>query len=770
MVYLVAISNTSTLRTRADIKSLLGKWRSKRNDAKAFKVRGFALSGHVFECLDLTKFILDDGSSGLGFGRKLFDMMDLDRFLPYVEFRKICILAVLAHDLGKSGQVFQTMLWNLEHDFKTWQQDLETDPLAKCPHTEYFQQFRHEYLSLHLLRKHPELSKWFKDQSGQYFDIVCAAAFGHHRKTDKDSGDARGMTEVYLNEMTLGMAIMVRNPLILGGFGFDAFPVCPDALVSAKQVDTTVDTFLDNQVETPVSMAVKWVTILGDVLGSITQSDGKVSDKTVREGLKTELRQIYAPVSVDYRKFASFLTNGQTPHPFQSESGLALGDLLLQISCGGGKTDAIYMWASARPDLKLIMTTPTTATASQHWLNGKCAELTGTKHSRSKLDVQTAATPGNGDDGELSEALNNFRGFRNLITYTTVDQLLGLLAFKHSSIMWLLYIVQAQVAFDEFHCYDGTMRMYFRQLLQWFPGLRCIATSATVSKQQRELFLTTRLSKPTFLTDTSSNSPSKRLRYRIEVITEAQARKHFIPGTLWIVNQVKIAQDLGTLYLDALVYHSRFRYGSRSLIQENLMRAFNPHMGAIKARAITTQAAEMSLDLSSTQLLSEIASIAALIQRLGRLNRLASPKGICTAYFYMPEKNLPYLEEDLVMAMKWLLKLVGRDLTQEDLSTAFDAVPDVCKTADFPGTLTRTLHSEVRDSNDYTKQGLLWRDAERIRKMPWADRNKALLEMEIPFLMKPNLVLDPPDPELKYRYWLPKNGFIYDPRLGLIQW
>ena len=67
-----------------------------------------------------------------------------------------------------------------------------------------------------------------------------------------------------------------------------------------------------------------------------------------------------------------------------------------------------------------------------------------------------------------------------------------------------------------------------------------------------------------------------------------------------------------------LVYHSRFRYCDRVRQHGAVIDAFR---GNAPALAICSQVAEMSLDLSASLLVTDLAPVPALIQRLGRLNR-----------------------------------------------------------------------------------------------------------------------------------------------------
>lgn len=150
---------------------------------------------------------------------------------------------------------------------------------------------------------------------------------------------------------------------------------------------------------------------------------------------------------------------------------------------------------------------------------------------------------------------------------------------------------------------------------------------------------------------------------------------------LWICNTVGRAQhvvrDLNERSIAARAYHSRFKYKDRVRQHRKVIRWFGHERRRVGIVAVTTQVAEMSLDLDADLLISEIAPIPALIQRLGRLNRRVVPENKGeprTAFFLMPERSAPYVKATLQLAERWIDELIalGHPLDQAVLSERFN--------------------------------------------------------------------------------------------------
>jgi CRISPR-associated endonuclease/helicase Cas3 len=168
---------------------------------------------------------------------------------------------------------------------------------------------------------------------------------------------------------------------------------------------------------------------------------------------------------------------------------------------------------------------------------------------------------------------------------------------------------------------------------------------------------------------------------------EERLSKH--EKVLWVRNRVAWANNS---YADSLtqlrsrfpdcsinVYHSRFRYKDRSCRHRRVIDDFKTDGKA--AILVATQVAEMSLDLSADLLITDIAPVPSLIQRMGRLNRrstpdkrqLPKPALIRSLPEREPNVCLPYEKEELEISARWItaLKSLSNSLNQRDLAEEF---------------------------------------------------------------------------------------------------
>ena len=194
---------------------------------------------------------------------------------------------------------------------------------------------------------------------------------------------------------------------------------------------------------------------------------------------------------------------------------------------------------------------------------------------------------------------------------------------------------------------------------------------------------------------------------------------------LWVCNQVNTVIDVyreaKRRKLNAVVYHSRFRYEDRVEHHRAVVNAFKPEQKE-PILAIATQVAEMSLDLSATLLVTQIADPAGLIQRLGRLNRRYCGHAL-EAIFYPDEKEgYPYSSENLKAGLDLIQSFTG-EVNQAELAAwlenAESRASPTCKTVLLDGGW-RTYPASLRDEG-HNVTAILEVDLETVKHLPNRD-------------------------------------------------
>jgi CRISPR-associated endonuclease/helicase Cas3 len=182
-----------------------------------------------------------------------------------------------------------------------------------------------------------------------------------------------------------------------------------------------------------------------------------------------------------------------------------------------------------------------------------------------------------------------------------------------------------------------------------------------------------------------------------------------------------------------VLYHSRFRYVDRVAIQERAVQSFR---ASADARLCATQVAEMSLDISADHLDTDEASIPALIQRLGRLDRFGTQRG--TWSVRTVEYSLPYEPEEIEQAQQWLdvLRTSGRRLSQCDLIAAWERVGHLAEDCAVREVLTalEVKPAPTRDEG-MTIPVLLETDVSSVPPH-WRERKVYLRGHEVPVLLR----------------------------------
>lgn len=253
----------------------------------------------------------------------------------------------------------------------------------------------------------------------------------------------------------------------------------------------------------------------------------------------------------------------------------------------------------------------------------------------------------------------------------TVDQaLLAALNTRYGALR-LFGLAGKVVVIDEVHAYDVYMSTILYRLLTWLRelGASVILLSATLPRAQRAALLAAFagrqisppeamgepyplltlvdarrwVDQPRYLPIRTARARIVRLAFRADGEAERQANARYLLERIaaggcacWLCNTVEEAQQCyRTLRgmvakwpdperpLVALL-HARFPLGQRRALEEAVNRWFGPE-GPRPPRAVlvATQVVEQSLDLDFDLLLTQLAPVDLLLQRIGRLYRHA---------------------------------------------------------------------------------------------------------------------------------------------------
>lgn len=432
---------------------------------------------------------------------------------------------------------------------------------------------------------------------------------------------------------------------------------------------------------------------------------------------------------------------GQEPYEFQLQAAEVAarlkgpGIVVIEAPMGIGKTEAaIWIAEHALHDRGLSGTyfaLPTQATSNQMF--SRVREVLERRYNGLKVDLQLlhglsdlndefrelrlAAV--NHDASATVEAATWFaaskRGLLSPFGVGTIDQsLLAVLKVRHMFVR-LFGLGQKVVIFDEVHAYDTYMSTLLDRLLSWLArqGTTVVVLSATLPAARRRRLLEAytgrhdipesnayprivAASAETMEARTPAAGPERTIVLERLERVDGAALASVIGERLTdggcsavICNTVARAQELyrdirealrqsGT---EVLLYHARFPVGRRLEIENDVLRKFGKGNERRPERAVlvATQVIEQSLDLDFDLMITELAPIDLVLQRVGRLHRhqrsrsprLASPRLISIA----PESGAggvpafgvsEYVYDRYILLRSWLAL---RDLTVLTLPT-----------------------------------------------------------------------------------------------------
>jgi CRISPR-associated endonuclease/helicase Cas3 len=720
----------------------------------------YTLVGHTVAVVNAVTTI------GNYLGDRLISQFGLTCDLAYL-FATVRLAAYL-HDWGKANSHFQQVV--------SKQRNPQINP----------QLMRHEVVSVLLAW---EFRDWLSQAEGDFY-IAVAAAGGHHLKLGGRSGKSTeelGELRVGTGDTVLDLYTSHPNFKALLKYGVRAIGLPQKIKLACKPASSWSVTELkhtkrdeiraefDRQNPDSVLLAVvKSLLVAGDAIGSALPPE-KIDIKTWIEG---ELSQTLTVEKLE-RVIGSRLKPGESLRPFQIDLGASKTRVTVaRAGCGTGKTVGAYNWAKRHAiDRKLIFCYPTTGTSTEGFIDYVHNQLDSVLlHSRANVDLERveltklAATgeevdAGDGTENETAKKLESFTAWGKESIVCTVDTVLGLLQCNRRPMYLFPAIAQAAFVFDEVHCYDDSL---FGALLRFLEVVKAPILLMSASIQPWQLAaIETAVGEPVNTIQGAADleqQPRYRFFYADAPNWERVTQELENGGkVLWVCNQVKTAigvyLEAKAKNLNAVLYHSRYRYQDRVEHHRSVVDGFKQDKPIL---AIATQVAEMSLDLSATLLVSQIANPAGLIQRLGRLNRRYCGRALDALFYPDAVPGYPYDPiTDLAEGLRLIQSFEG-EVNQAQLSEWLEKL-DVRGKPNLDSVLLdgnwRTYPTSLRDAG-YTTTVLLEQDLNTIE----SQSSSLIPRYTVPLIMKRQKL----DKWERYKYYpiAPTTEWTYSSEIG----
>jgi CRISPR-associated endonuclease/helicase Cas3 len=428
--------------------------------------------------------------------------------------------------------------------------------------------------------------------------------------------------------------------------------------------------------------------------------------------VKLRIKELRARNRWDYSKGFEF--GDETGfNQFQRDVPAQGPRVLLTAPCGSGKTLAAWNWIKTRlderPAARVLFLYPTRATATEGFRDyvswapeDDAGLLSGTANYELKDMFKTPDDSGDPRKGlkyQSNERLFALGHWKKRIFSATADQFFPFMQYAYGPLCLLPLLVDSIVVVDEVHSFDKSMFSTLKRFLKEFPTVPVLCMTATLPQTRRDdLVEECKLKAYPETPSADLLADSEYPRYQVEWIDREGARSLALGElqsrrrVLWVSNRVADCQatfealgseDDDSNFPDAIkahCYHSRFRLKDRKERHKTLIHDFQE---AVRARepprgmlGATTQVCEMSLDLDVEVLVSELAPIASLIQRMGRCNRDSEKmrgRPIGRVYVLRPEpgKEKPYEKPELDAAARFVNAIVGRGISQDELERAY---------------------------------------------------------------------------------------------------
>lgn len=386
----------------------------------------------------------------------------------------------------------------------------------------------------------------------------------------------------------------------------------------------------------------------------------------------------YAPLTKVYLSFSAFFPHLPAPRPIQSgidelfscHSPKSLRALCIEAPMGEGKTEAslyaAYQMAQAWGKDGIFFALPTMATSNQMRERLRKVLLAHGRDEGTQLIHSMSKFLPMPDTSEEDHSLFTASIRRQLLSHFgvgTIDQvLMAVLAGSCYGVVRFAGLLSKVLVFDELHSYDAYMQKLICVLLHWCRVLHIpvIMLSATLRQEQKDSFFQSlgchesgsqssyplftaisvdgaRIEEPVSSAQSPRNIPlhfveKKDIYSAIDAFHDAFSKAGGKGCFCLLQNTVKEAQDL---YLalkedpcipsdNLRLLHSRLLLRNRRAVEEEVTHLLGRDGSSSRPECfilVSTQIVEQSLDLDFDVLISDIAPIDLVFQRIGRLWR-----------------------------------------------------------------------------------------------------------------------------------------------------
>nr|VDG62296.1 helicase [Streptococcus thermophilus] len=359
--------------------------------------------------------------------------------------------------------------------------------------------------------------------------------------------------------------------------------------------------------------------------------------------------------------------------------------IILEAETGVGKTEAAlaaaHLIANTTEAQGIYVAAPTMATANGllertiNWAkNATDSESVSSlylAHSKNQLSqpYQQLRFKGIGEDNSAGDNVTasswmsgRRRGLLSNVVVGTVDQVLMMALRQRYSMLRHVALAGKIIIFDEVHAYDAYTSDYLETTLKWLAhyGATVIMMSATLPPDRRNALvksftgqeigtpsnaypLITVASQAGQKSITPEPNPTN-LEATIEVIEDSLSNLHqhvetlLIDGgvALIICNTIDRAQEAYRAFKlshpdEVELHHAGFTAWERSRKEDRLRKELGAAAHRDSGRpyrkiVVATQVAEQSLDIDADVLVTDIAPMDLIVQRIGRLHRHNRPE------------------------------------------------------------------------------------------------------------------------------------------------